>query len=423
MEELNYKKGIMYVLSRWAYIVIGVSLAVIIAVCALPVLHKITYIASVDVALSVVEGSNLDENLKQNAQLIFNYNSLIKNDALLSEIIEKNGYNYSINQLKSMIETEILEDTTIVNIKVENSDEIIATQILNDVIDKLREEIQNIYYIDNVHTVKNILVEKTENFKMPIMMVAFIFGGAILSMIVISLIGYLKKFIMLDKNDNQILEINIVARQNGAVARKLKNKVLKRVEISEVFNNIYLFIKKKNSKIIGFMQNKRYNESEKIILEISKNINNKKVLVIKYDENRKTPLDIFFEKEDYYKKKKQLKFKFITKLMENEESMLGLFTSKNNNIDILKFNNLNLVANFACDDSNMESLHKLFEEYDYIFISMNNKIINSGTKILCELCDTIFILAKNYVSTQEKIGEIKSFCTEEKIENLGVITI
>lgn len=415
MEEIDYKKGLIYVFTRWAYIVIGVFFAVVIAITVLPVLHKTTYVASIDVALAAVEGTNLDENLKQNAQLIYNYNSLIKNDALIAEIIEKNGYDYSISQLKGMIETEIFEDTTIVNISVKNSDKELAIQILNDIIDKLREETQNIYFIDNVHAIKNILVEKTENFKMSIMMFAFMAGGAILTIGIISLIGYFRKVIMLDKSENQLLGLDVIAR--------IKRKELKEFGNSETFSSIYLYIKRKSSKIIGIMEDKKCIVSENLVIDIAKNINNKKVLILKCEEKTKSQISIFLENEEYYKKKKQLKFKAITKGLENEESLVELYTSKNNNIDILKFNSKNSLVALTCDENNLEGLQKLFEEYDYIFISMDNKIDNSGTKVLGELCDTVFIIVKNYITKEEEIGQIKNFCAEEKIKNNGIIAI
>ena len=261
--------------------------------------------------------------------------------------------------------------------------------------------------------VKNILVKNDENFNLSIMLVAVTALGGILTVGIFALYAYFRKIIMIEKDDNQILDIEIIT--------KLKRR-RKSVEVSEAFNNIYLFLKEKNAKVIGFIGDKYCHNKEKLIVELSKNvINNKNILIINYNNDKNSILNKFILKNKFYKNKLPLKFSDNIDKQEEVENSIELLT--NDNIDILNILTSKIIMELGYEIENIELLKELFEEYDYIFINLDNKITNTGTKVFSELCDTVLILNKNYKSKEDNLKEIKRFCREKKFENIGVLFI
>lgn len=407
MEEYQYVKGLKFILNKWKYVVISTILAIIISVGIMPKLHKTKYIASMSIILSVNAENNLNTELLQNKQLIYNYNTLIKNEALLAEIIERNNYNYSIEELKGMIETEIAEDTTITKIKVKNSEEEKAIQILTEIINELKEEIKNIYYIDNIHTVKDVLTESEENFNLKIIQVSVILLAIIASLGAIALYAYFNKIIMAQKNDTEVLGIEII----GSLKKNRKDNT-----IENPFYSLWLFFKKKNSKVIGFLGDKCCKNQDKIILETAENMNNKRVLIIKYSYDKVNTINEFLKSKEYHK----------TGDIEKDHSMkenIQILKSKKNNIDILIFSTNKKIIEFAYEEENIELLENIFSEYDYVFISLEDSITSNGTKIFVDLCDTVITLNRNYSSKEEELEKTKEYSNRENVKNIGMLFI
>ena len=422
MEEFQYKKGILLVLSKWKYIAISILVAFFISILIFPNLHKEKYIATVSIALGAIDYENLGDNLDQNAQLIFNYNSLIKSDALVYEIIEKNNYDFSVSEVQSMIETEILEDTTIINIKVENDDEEVARQILSDIVEKLKENSRNIYFVDNIYILRDILIKNDENFNLLVMIISLTAFGGIASIAIIAILLYFKKVVIIEKNEHKILNIDVLSKLSGRKKSELLSKILRRKQKNDnmpyEFNNVYLFFNKKKSKVIGILGDKYCKYKERIIIDLCKFFN-KKVLIVKFGRQKSFILNRFLVENDF--KKRERKFDNSQEEGENKYT-IELLTSKSNKIEVLNFKNASGVMDLVYDPSNIDSLKKMFEKYEYVFIDLDNKD-NVETEIFCELCDTILILSKNYVSKEKNLIEIKEVCSEKNIANLGVILI
>ncbi len=408
MGEFEYKKGVLAILSKWKYIAISILGAFLISIWVIPIFHEEKYVATVSITLSVTNYENLGDNLNQNEQLIFNYDSLIKSDALIYEIIEKNGYEYSINDVKNMIETEILENTTIINIKVENDSEVVARKILSDIIEKLKEESRNIYSVDNVYVLNDILIKNEENFNLFIMILATTALGGIFAIAVIAVLIYLNKVIAVEKGEHKILDIEIVAKF-------LKDK--KNTNISDECNNISLFLKKKNSKIIGFLGDKYCDNKEEIILDLYKNISDKKVLLVTYNQQENSFLNNFLTENKFKKKKKR-----VNKKEQTGEDDTEMFTSESNNLELLNFRTRNSIVKLEYEPRSMGNFKRRFNKYDYIFIDLDNKD-SVDTKVFSDLCNTFFILSKNYVSREENVKEIKEICIEKNIANFGLILV
>ena len=413
MEEFEYKKGLLIVLSKWKYIAISILGTFLISVWVIPNLHEEKYVASVSITLGATNYESLGDNLNQNEQLIFNYNSLIKSDALIDKVIKKNNYDYSVNAVKNMIETEMLEDTTIINIRVENDSEEVAHQILADIIVFLREESINIYTVDNIYVLNDILIESEENFNSFIIIFALTALGGIIAVAVMAVLMYLNKIIAIEENERKILDIEVVSRFF---------KKQKEINIFEENNNFYLFLKNKKSKIIGFLEDKCCNNKDNLILNFCENIDDKKILVVTYNQQENVVLKGFLE-ENEYKKQKRRSSKKDTKnnnKQEEKEEEIEIFTSKINKIDFLSFTTIDSITKLIKEPRYMGTLKRRFKNYDYVFIDLNEKD-SINAKILSDLCDTILILSKNYVSKEKSIEEMKEICLEKNIANLGIV--
>ena len=183
-----------------------------------------------------------------------------------------------------------------------------------------------------------------------------------------------------------------------------------------------MFLKNKKSKIIGFLEDKCCNNKDNLILNFCENIDDKKILVVTYNQQENVVLKGFLE-ENEYKKQKRRSSKKDTKnnnKQEEKEEEIEIFTSKINKIDFLSFTTIDSITKLIKEPRYMGTLKRRFKNYDYVFIDLNEKD-SINAKILSDLCDTILILSKNYVSKEKSIEEMKEICLEKNIANLGIV--
>ena len=89
-------------------------------------------------------------DIQANVKLINTYNVIIKSPAILEQVIDELGLNYSVGQLESSLNVSSAENSQVVTVTATNSDPALATEIPNTTVQIFQQEIPDILSVDNV---------------------------------------------------------------------------------------------------------------------------------------------------------------------------------------------------------------------------------------------------------------------------------
>src|SRR5699024_4134378 len=89
-------------------------------------------------------------DIQANVKLINTYNVIIKSPAILEQLIDELGLNYSVGQLESSLNVSSAENSQVVTVTATNSDPALATEIPNTTVQIFQQEIPDILSVDNV---------------------------------------------------------------------------------------------------------------------------------------------------------------------------------------------------------------------------------------------------------------------------------
>src|SRR5699024_5967496 len=97
------------------------------------------------------EELQIDSNqIRTNVELINTYNVIIKSNAILSEVIDELGLNYSTDTLTDKVQVSSEQDSQVVNVTVKDPDPAMATAIANTTVHIFQNQIPEIMNVDNV---------------------------------------------------------------------------------------------------------------------------------------------------------------------------------------------------------------------------------------------------------------------------------
>lgn len=142
-----------------------------------------------DTTLILVKKSNgLDQttlitqnDIVLNQKLVSTYSQIIKSRRVLNQVIQKMGLDCTVEELSSKISVSSVSETEIIKISVSDEDKNEAVAIANTIAEVFKDEIVEIYNLENVTIIDQAKVsENPYNIhKVRTALLAFIAGGAL----------------------------------------------------------------------------------------------------------------------------------------------------------------------------------------------------------------------------------------------------
>lgn len=157
MEETISLKEIFDVIKKRLLLIISftIGVALIAAVISFFVITPIYQSSTqfiVNQSQSEMEGEfNINSGtIRTNIELINTYNEIIKNSAILDDVIDALDLNVSVASLASNIQVSNVENSQVVSVTVKNPDPQLATDISNTTVEVFQDKIVEIMNVDNV---------------------------------------------------------------------------------------------------------------------------------------------------------------------------------------------------------------------------------------------------------------------------------
>ena len=140
---------------KWLIIGITLLAALISGLISFFVLQPV-YEASTTIMIgrsNTSEKSLQYDDLMLNQKLVNTYSEIIKSNTVLEDVISNLKLGQSVTRLKENVKVNPIADTEIIEIKVDNSDPVLATNIANDLSEVSMENVKKIMKIDNVQVI------------------------------------------------------------------------------------------------------------------------------------------------------------------------------------------------------------------------------------------------------------------------------
>lgn len=254
MEIIDLFQLFKYYLKKIQIIILTTILAILIGYFYVEYIQVPMYHGTTTIIL--VQKSENDDNfdvtqneLTVNEKLVSTYSEIIKSRRVLEQVIEKLELKTSTKELAEQIKIESISETSIIKIIVSDKNNKKAVKIANEVAEVFKEEISNLYNLENVSTVDKAIVEKKPyNVNKVKHIIIFTLSGIILSSSLIFLMYYFDNTIKTSKEIEEKLQLPVLGEV--PVTKKLTKKKKKRIltnknhEIKD--NKIYI----NNDKII-----------------------------------------------------------------------------------------------------------------------------------------------------------------------------
>ena len=154
--EIDLKEYLDIIWSK-KWLILGITLlaALISGLVSFFVLQPV-YEASTTIMIG--KSNNSEQSIKYddlmlNQKLVNTYSEIIKSNTVLEEVVSNLKLGQSATQLKENVTVNPIGDTEIIEIKVNNSDPVLATNIANDLSEVSMENVKEIMKIDNVQVI------------------------------------------------------------------------------------------------------------------------------------------------------------------------------------------------------------------------------------------------------------------------------
>lgn len=166
MEEVDLKELFNYFIKK---------VSIIVAITFLFLLTGFVYISFIRTPLYkgdttlILVNKNLDSSNSQtitqsdvvlNQKLVATYTQIVKSKKVLNEVIKTLNLNYSYGELSSMVGVSNVSDTEIIKISVSNENAELAARIANGVANVFKEEVSEIYHLENVTIIDKAEIQK-----------------------------------------------------------------------------------------------------------------------------------------------------------------------------------------------------------------------------------------------------------------------
>lgn len=207
MEELNLKDLLNYYLKKIPIIVAITLLFLILGYVyiekiQIPMYHGTTTIILVEKQDEDVSSDVTSNELLINEKLVATYSQIVKSRRVLDQVIDDLKLKDTVNELAERIEVTSVSETSIIKITVSDRSNKRAVRIVNKIADVFKNEVTEIYNLENVSVVDEAIVEDSPyNVNVIKQMLIFALVGIVLSCGIIFVMFYFDNTI---KSKNEI---------------------------------------------------------------------------------------------------------------------------------------------------------------------------------------------------------------------------
>ena len=163
MEELDLKDLFTMFWNKKVQIILIVAIFVVIGIIytigfVTPVYTSTTTLVlagqtSDNTATNTTSDTITSTDLTLNSKLVGTYSELVTSDKVVRQVISNLGIDVNVEELKKNISVTSVEDTELIEISVTNENPTYAMQIANETVELFKEQVAEIYNINNVHVV------------------------------------------------------------------------------------------------------------------------------------------------------------------------------------------------------------------------------------------------------------------------------
>lgn len=163
MEELDLKDLFTMFWNKKVQIILIVAIFVVIGIIytigfVTPVYTSTTTLVlagqtSDNTATNTTSDTITSTDLTLNSKLVGTYSKLVTSDKVVRQVISNLGIDVDVEDLKKNITVTSVEDTELIEISVTNENPTYAMQIANETVELFKEQVAEIYNINNVHVV------------------------------------------------------------------------------------------------------------------------------------------------------------------------------------------------------------------------------------------------------------------------------
>lgn len=229
MEELNLKDLLNYYLKKIPIIVAITLLFLILGYVYIekiqtPMYHGTTTIILVEKQDEEVSSDVTSNELLMNEKLVATYSQIVKSRRVLDQVIDELNLKDTVNELAERIEVTSVSETSIIKITVSDRSNKRAVRIVNEIADVFKNEVTEIYNLENVSVIDEAIVEDSPyNVNVIKQMLIFALVGIVLSCGIIFIMFYFDNTI---KSKNEIEDkLKLAVLGEIPTAKKLtKNK-------------------------------------------------------------------------------------------------------------------------------------------------------------------------------------------------------
>ena len=197
--EFNVMDLIKYYFKNWFLNILLVLSVLVIGLFYIFNIHESKYVSNTTIMLGVcIHECEEDEhlNVEFNKKVLFDYIELINSNLVIGNAIELSKLDYSVNDVRRMLEVSYEEDTEYIKIEITSNNEIHSSKLSYNLYKALINEVERIFDIDNIHLVDTdeIGYLKTSNKKLIII--------DVLVAIIVSIIVMTIKFLFFLNNNH-----------------------------------------------------------------------------------------------------------------------------------------------------------------------------------------------------------------------------
>ena len=231
MEELNLKELLNYYLKKLPIIVAITLLFLILGYVyiekiQIPMYHGTTTIILVEKQDEKVSSDVTSNELLMNEKLVATYSQIVKSRRVLDQVIDDLKLKDTVNELAERIEVTSVSETSIIKITVSDRSNKRAVRIVNKIADVFKNEVTEIYNLENVSVIDEAIVEDNPyNVNVIKQMLIFALVGIVLSCGIIFVMFYFDNTI---KSKNEIEDkLKLAVLGEIPTAKKLTKSKIK----------------------------------------------------------------------------------------------------------------------------------------------------------------------------------------------------
>lgn len=240
MEELDLKELLKYYIRKLPIILIITAIFTILGYIYTEYIQVPMYKGTTTIILVEENNDTSNQDITKdtitiNEKLVTTYSKIIKSRRVLDQVKEELKLKRSISDLAAQISVSSIEETSIIEIIVTDTNNELATKIANKIAEIFKKEITEIYNLENISIIDKAIIEKKPyNVNEVKQIIIFTLGGILLSCIIIFIIYYFDNSI---KNKKEIEEkLNIPVLGEIPIATKLNKKTKHKSQKEKISN-------------------------------------------------------------------------------------------------------------------------------------------------------------------------------------------